>query len=121
MDNITWLELNRADNGSPAITAYAKDVPKFTRFYKTMVEFREFLDAFPDVKSGPLVAETNVKIIPDCPDIGSPIKKGKRVLLDPGHSRHTPGARGASQEVKEEILQQIGIGHVMYANHKNLA
>ncbi|HLO46806.1 MAG TPA: N-acetylmuramoyl-L-alanine amidase [Kamptonema sp.] len=31
----------------------------------------------------------------------------KRILLDPGHSRSKPGARGASAEVKEEILNEI--------------
>jgi N-acetylmuramoyl-L-alanine amidase len=108
MDTIDWLELNRADDGSPAITAYAEAKPKFTRFYKTMEEFREFLDAFPNVRSGPLVAETDKKIIPDCPDLNA-IKppSGKRILLDPGHSRSRPGARGVSPEVKEEILNEI--------------
>lgn len=105
MNNITWLELNRADNGSPAITAYAEEIPKFTRFYKTMAEFKEFIDAFPNVNSGPIVAETDKKIIPKCPDINQSILK--RILLDPGHSRSKPGARGASSNVKEEILNEI--------------
>ena len=109
-DSVTWLELNRADSGRPAITAYAEEIPKFTRYYETMVQFREFIDAFPNVSSGPIVAETNKKIIPHCPDInGSQPEQrtGKRILLDPGHSRSKPGARGASAEVKEEILNEI--------------
>jgi N-acetylmuramoyl-L-alanine amidase len=73
-----------------------------------MAEFREFLDAFPNVNSGPLVAETATKIIPDRPDIdGVRPPCGKRILLDPGHSRSRTGARGASPEVKEEILNEI--------------
>jgi N-acetylmuramoyl-L-alanine amidase len=110
-DSITWLELNRKNNGSPAITAYAEETPKFTRFYKTMEKFREFLDAFPNVRSGPLVAETDKKNIPDCPDIDVPplpLPPGKRILLDPGHSRSRPGARGPAPDfVKEEILNEI--------------
>jgi N-acetylmuramoyl-L-alanine amidase len=112
MDTITWLELNRADDGSPAITAYAETTPKFTRFYKTMEEFREFLDAFPNVHSGPLVAETDKKIIPrHCPNIDQgvqpPPATGKRILLDPGHSRSKPGARDLTKTVKEELLNEI--------------
>jgi N-acetylmuramoyl-L-alanine amidase len=108
MDNITWLELNRTDAGKPAITAYAEAEPKFTRFYKTMAEFREFLDAFPNVNSGPLVAETATKIIPDRPDIdGVRPPCGKRILLDPGHSRSRPGARDLTKTVKEELLNEI--------------
>lgn len=107
MDAITWLELNRADNGSPAITAYAEATPKFTKYYKTLGEFREFLDAFPNVHSGPIVAETDKKSIPDCPDIGGQPPPGIRIFLDPGHSRSRPGARGASPEVREEILNEV--------------
>lgn len=111
LDSVTWLELNRANNGSPAITAYDDATPKYTRFYKTMEEFREFLDAFPNVHTGPLVAETDNKIIPDCPDIdedNTRISNGKRILLDPGHSRSKPGAIGPlPDKVREEILNEI--------------
>jgi N-acetylmuramoyl-L-alanine amidase len=116
-DSVTWLELNRADDGSSAITAYAEATPKFTRFYKTMTEFREFLDAFPNVHSGPLVAETDQKIIPDCHDLDEvepPLPTGKRILLDPGHSRSRPGARGPLPEVKEEILNEIQANEKYY-------
>ena len=108
MDTITWLELNRTNAGKPAITAYAGAKPKFTRFYETMAEFREFLDAFANVNNGPLVAETATKIIPDCPDIGKvrpPL--GKRILLDPGHSRSRRGASDLTGTVKEELLNEI--------------
>lgn len=108
MNSISWLELNRTDEGKPAITAYAEAEPRFTRFYETMAEFREFLDAFPNVYSGPLVADTTAKVIPDRPDIGGvQPAPGKRILLDPGHSQSRPGARGGSPEVKEEILNEI--------------
>lgn len=66
---ITWLELNRADDGSPAVTAYDNSGPKYTRHYKTKEELIEFLQAFPNAHTAP-VAATGKKSIPNCPNLG---------------------------------------------------
>ncbi|CCI20451.1 hypothetical protein MICAF_7340001 [Microcystis aeruginosa PCC 9807] len=63
---VDWLELNRASDGSPAITAYLGAVPKYTRYYKNKKELIEFLQAFPKANSA-LVAQN--KDIPNCPDV----------------------------------------------------
>jgi hypothetical protein len=63
--SVTWLELNRSDDGTPAITAYAGQEPKYTRFYQTKESLIGFLQAFPNAHTA-LVAEN--KPIPDCPD-----------------------------------------------------
>jgi hypothetical protein len=64
--SVTWLEFNRASDGTPAITAYAGSTPKYTRHYKTKELLIEFLQAFPNAHTAP-VAGTNA--IPDCPDL----------------------------------------------------
>jgi Fungal chitosanase of glycosyl hydrolase group 75 len=71
---VTWLELNRDNDGSPAVTAYDNSGPKYTRYYKTKEDLIEFLQAFPSAHTAP-VAATDKKLIPDCPDLRDPIKE----------------------------------------------
>lgn len=65
-ESVTWLELNRSNDGTPAVTAYAGLDPKYTRFYETKRSLIEFLQAFPNASTA-LVAKD--KLIPDCPDL----------------------------------------------------
>jgi hypothetical protein len=62
---ITWLELSRLPNGTPAVIAYAGSEPKFTRYYKTKESLVGFLQTFPNARTV-LVADD--KPIPECPD-----------------------------------------------------
>jgi hypothetical protein len=63
----TWLEMNRTNEGRPTITAYNAGKPLFTRHIKGKADLIEFLNLFPNARTV-LVAETDVKVIPDCPD-----------------------------------------------------
>lgn len=103
-ESITILELNRSDEGFPAVTAYSGETPKYTRFFKSIDDFWDFRMKFPNV-SQMHVAETDKKIIPRLKDF-SPVNPPKRVLLDPGHSEKRLGARGKSADVQEEDLNR---------------
>jgi len=65
-ESVTWLEFNRAADGTPAITAYEGSTPKYTRHYKTKESLIEFLLAFPNAHTTPVA---NDKDIIDCPDL----------------------------------------------------
>jgi hypothetical protein len=67
----TWLELNRTDNGRPTITAYNAGKALYTRYIKGKSDLIDFLNLFPNARSV-LVAETDKKTIPDCPDTQDP-------------------------------------------------
>lgn len=62
---VTWFEISRLSNGTPAVIAYAGSKPQFTRYYKTKESLIGFLQAFPNARTV-LVAQD--KPIPDCPD-----------------------------------------------------
>jgi hypothetical protein len=68
---VTWFELNRKNDGRPAITAYNAGTPIFTRILKGKSDLIEFLNLFPNASSV-LVAETDKKVIPQCPDTFDP-------------------------------------------------
>ncbi|MFN9624491.1 MAG: hypothetical protein ACK587_16920 [Cyanobacteriota bacterium] len=68
---VTWFELNRKSDGRPAITAYNAGTPIFTRILKGKSDLIEFLNLFPNASSV-LVAETDKKVIPHCPDTVDP-------------------------------------------------
>jgi hypothetical protein len=63
----TWFEMNRKNDGRPTITAYKAGTPLFTRIIKGKSDLLEFLNLFPNANTV-LVAETDKKIVPQCPD-----------------------------------------------------
>jgi len=63
----TWFEMNRSNQGHPTITAYNAGKPLYTRYIKGKSDLIEFLNLFPNARSI-LVAETDKKVIPECPD-----------------------------------------------------
>jgi hypothetical protein len=64
---VTWLEMNRKNDGRPTITAYKAGTPLYTRIIKGKSDLIEFLNLFPNASSV-LVAETDKKVIPQLPD-----------------------------------------------------
>ena len=117
---VNYLVLNRTDGGEPAVTAYSGEVPLFTRYYRDIEDLFRFAKYFPNANTM-LVADTATTIIPKVPDVvpgrteagefdsieplpENPVKplKGKKILLDPGHSEVSPGARGQAPDYPEE-------------------
>jgi hypothetical protein len=59
--------MNRSNQVHPTITAYNAGKPLYTRYIKGKSDLIEFLNLFPNALSI-LVAETDKKVIPECPD-----------------------------------------------------
>jgi N-acetylmuramoyl-L-alanine amidase len=114
LKKVTWFEFNRANDGKPFVTAYDGATAHYTHQVTTINDLYEWAKALKAEKSGALVAETDKKIIPKCPDIyaETPVDPkprpttGKKVLLDPGHCEAKPGARGKNSSVQEEDLNR---------------
>jgi hypothetical protein len=67
---ITWLEFNRADNGTPFITAYEGGEPIYTHKLSTLSELWAWAGKVKAQEVNVLVAETDKKVIPKVPDFG---------------------------------------------------
>lgn len=67
----TWLEMNRTNDGRPSVTAYNAGKPLYTRYIKGKADLVDFLNLFANARTI-LVAETDKKVIPDCPDTTEP-------------------------------------------------
>lgn len=112
LKKVSWFEMNRANDGKPFITAYDGSTPCYTHGVTTAKDLYEWVRALNGDRCSMLVAETDKKIIPNCPDIYGetppppPPVTGKRGLIDPGHSEAEPGARGKNSSVQEEDLNR---------------
>ncbi len=122
LKKVSWFEMNRANDGKPFITAYDGATACYTHPVTTAKDLYEWVRALNGDRNSVLVAETDKKIIPKCPDIYGetpPVVTGKRGLIDPGHSESSPGARGKNSSVQEEDLNRYQ-AEVLQAELKKL-
>jgi hypothetical protein len=69
LKKVTWFEFNRSDEGKPFVTAYNESQAVYTHKLSTAKDFYEWVRALNAERSSVLVAETEKKAIPKCPDI----------------------------------------------------
>jgi hypothetical protein len=69
LKKVSWFEFNRSDDGKPFVTAYNESKAEYTHQLSTAKDFYEWVRALNAERSSVLVAETEKKAIPKCPDI----------------------------------------------------